>query len=195
MDEKTEELRDIFMDVADDDTVTESQQDERGSLLDDTQRERLGDVVERMRDRFEFETALSSDDYCALIRRFHAGDDDAELAAALDVDEETVFAARMDCHLVRETDLDAPFDRDELADRLDDDPAAVADDLDASEATVRRCQRALRATRKARRVSYRFQEAFADAVPDAALAARLTDAAQQDGLGDATEDAEVDVDL
>lgn len=35
MDEKTEELRDIFVDVAGEDTVTERQEDGHGSLLSD----------------------------------------------------------------------------------------------------------------------------------------------------------------
>jgi len=47
MDEKTEELRDIFIDVTDEDTVTESQEETRGSLIDrEGIRDRLEGVVD-----------------------------------------------------------------------------------------------------------------------------------------------------
>ena len=45
MDEKTEELRDLFLDVADDGTVTESQEETPGSLTEERpEDERLDDV-------------------------------------------------------------------------------------------------------------------------------------------------------
>ena len=54
MDEKTEQLRDIFMDVAEEGTVTESQAAGRGSLTDadETACTRgWGGVTARMRER------------------------------------------------------------------------------------------------------------------------------------------------
>ena len=58
MNEKTEELRDIFTDVTDgEDTITESQEDTRGSLERDerSDEERLRSVVQQMRERYAFE--------------------------------------------------------------------------------------------------------------------------------------------
>ena len=55
MDDKTEELRDIFLDVSDDETVTESQQDTHGSLASDDEIDaRIADTVTRMREEFDF---------------------------------------------------------------------------------------------------------------------------------------------
>ena len=46
MEEKTEQLRDIFMEVADEESVTESQAQQRGSLLPgDSVDDRLADVA------------------------------------------------------------------------------------------------------------------------------------------------------
>src|SRR6056297_1689759 len=104
MDEKTEELRDIFMDVTDESTVTEQQEETHGSLSSETEvDERLEDVVARMRDRYDFGTTLSR--------------------------------ARIDLHLIRDTDTDAPFDMDDLRDLLDRGATTVecAEDLDVSE--------------------------------------------------------------
>ncbi|MFB6163727.1 MAG: conditioned medium-induced protein 4 [Haloarculaceae archaeon] len=202
MDEKTEELRDIFLDVTDDGTVTESQEAGRGSLTDADDADvaaRLADVVERMRERYAFATDLSTDALVALVRGFYDGDDDDAIAAALDVDPETVFAARTDLHLLRDGDADVPFDLAALREARADDAApdvdALAAELDAAPETVRRALRVADAQAQARRASHRFQSAFEDAIPDAAISASLTDAAQEDGLREAAEDIETNTQL
>jgi hypothetical protein len=55
MDEKTEELRQIFVEAADEDTVTESQQATHGSLTeaDDDADERLESVIAEMQEAYE----------------------------------------------------------------------------------------------------------------------------------------------
>ncbi|MFC6756633.1 hypothetical protein ACFQER_07955 [Halomicroarcula sp. GCM10025894] len=71
MDEKTEQLRDIFMDVSDEASVTESQAAGRGSLTDTdeaTVEERLGETVARMRERYDFRTALDDPALVGLVR-------------------------------------------------------------------------------------------------------------------------------
>lgn len=196
MDRKTEELRDIFMDVAEGETVTETQEESRGSLADrgDVE-ERLSDVVDRMRGRYAFRTDLDDDELCALVRGFYDGETDADLARDLDVSRHTVFRARMDLHLLRESDLDAPFDLAVLRDRLDDeDPLTdVADDLDVSASTVRRYRDALAARNESRGANDRYRDEFDSILADSDLTGGLTDDVKDDGLGDATEDAEVDV--
>ncbi len=65
MDEKTAELRDIFVDDAGEEAVTETQEASRGSLADTDEAsvtDRLGDVVARMRERYEFQTELADED-------------------------------------------------------------------------------------------------------------------------------------
>lgn len=200
MDEKTEELRDIFMDVAEEGTVTERQAEGRGSLTDVDETaidDRLADVIAEMRERYAFETDLDSDTYCAIVRGFYEGRDDERLASALDLDAETVFEARMDLHLIGEADADAPFEMATLRGLLrreeDLDTEALAARLDADPATVARFRRVAVAQNAARRTSQRFQTAFEDVLTDADLTVRLTADVQDDGLDEATEDIETNL--
>lgn len=195
MDERSEELRDIFVETTGADEVTERQRDDRGSLLgDDADAAAVRAVVERMRDRHGFGTDLGDDALVRVAAGFFDGATDAALAADLGVDRETVFRARMDLHLVREADRDAPFDLDALRDGVAEeaDDAALAADLDADPATVARYRRVVESEAAARRVNHRFRDALADLLTDAPTD-RLADDAREDGLREATEDIETDV--
>jgi len=197
MDEKTEELRDIFTDVAESDTVTERQAETRGTLLGDGDvHERLVDVVGQMRERYDFGADLGDDDLARVVRAYDDGEDDDAIADRLDVSRSTVERARLDLHLVRERDRDAPFALDTLRERLDDGAtvASVADDLGVSESTVRRYRRVLAATERARRANERYREEF-DAVLADVESDGITDGVREDGLEEATEDSEADVSL
>lgn len=198
MDEKTEELRDIFMDVAEEGTVTERQQEGHGSLSDVDEAEiaqRLQDVVTDMRERYDFETELDEETLARIVRGFYASEDDEALASDLDLDAETVFTARMDLHLISEDDTDAPLSMATLRDLLaeDADTEAIAAELDAEEETIAHYRRVAAAQNRARRASHRFQTAFEDVLTDADLSIRLTAGVQEDGLEDATEDMETNV--
>lgn len=198
MDEKTAELRDLFLDVADEETVTESQAESRGTLAgsDADVEDRLEDVISRMRDRFEFETDLADETYVAVVRQFYDGRSDAEIGEDLDRAVDSVVRARLDLHLVREEDatgVDLDALREQLADGADVTEAAAT--LDVEEDLARRAERVLSAHDASRRVSHRFRSEFEEILTDADLAVRLTAGAQEDGLEDATEDAEVDLDL
>jgi hypothetical protein len=169
--DKTAELRDIFLDTTGEETVTERQAERRGSLVDvddpaDVD-ERLRGLVGTMRERYDFATDLGPDAYVRLIRAYYDGDDDDALAEALDVDAETVRQARLDCHLVRD------------ADRDDD--------------AVR--ERAVAADRASTRANDRFRDAFAELLTDDDLSDRLATDSREDGLREATEDIETDVSL
>lgn len=197
MDEKTEELRDIFMDVAGEETVTESQTEQRGSLLrEGAIDERLADVVQRMRERFDFETTLSDEQLCTVIKSFYDGQSDDAIATTLDVATADVVTARMDLHLVRDADT-AGVDASALRARLETDEAlgAIAADIDADPETVERAVRAVRAENRSRLVSQRFRTEFEEILTDADIAVRLTADVQDDGLDGATEGLEVDVDF
>lgn len=198
MDEKTEELRDIFVDITDEETVTERQQEARGSLSDESgSPEQLGEIVARMRERYEFSTSLSDEELATVVRMFYRGRSDGDIADDLDVSRRDVFRARLDLHLVREADTDAPFDLDEFRNALVDDvpTSDIADDLDVSEATVRRYRQIVRAQNEARRVSDRFRSEFEDVVAGADLGDQLTTDVTDDGLEEATEGMETDVSL
>ncbi len=196
MDEKTETLRDVFLEVSDTETVTESQAESRGSLTDETNTEqRLGELIEEMRDRYEFQTDLGNDQLANLARQFYDGESDETIAAELDTTTTTVFDARMDIHLFREGDL-------ALADRLVGFRKAVMDEtpvtelreqFDASATAIQRCQQAVIARDEARRANDRYRDEFAEILADADLTGELTDSATKDGLEGATEGMETDV--
>jgi hypothetical protein len=200
MDEKTEELRDIFMNVTDEATVTERQEEGRGSLADgpaDEDREAgIRAVLSEMRERYAFETDLDDAALVVVVRGFFEGETDTSIAEALSVTRREVFRARLDLHLLRDADTDAPFDLADLRDLLVDDvPVAdIAARLDVSESTVRRYRRVVDARTEARQVSDRFRSEFEDLFTDAA-AEQLTADVKQDGLEDATDGMESESDL
>jgi len=127
MDDKTAELRDLFVEATGEEAVTERQTAGRGSLSTaeadaDAVADRLSDLVSRMADRYEFGSDLSESDLCRVVRAFldpdtlegaasWSADADATVAESLqaDADAETVFRTRMDLHLVTDADRDAPF--------------------------------------------------------------------------------------
>ncbi|PSQ24662.1 conditioned medium-induced protein 4 [Halobacteriales archaeon QS_9_67_17] len=196
MDEKTEELRDIFMDVSEEETVTEQQDDDRGSLTEGGgDAAQIADVIAEMRDRYEFSTELADDDLVRVVRDYFDGSSDATIADDLGVARDTVVRARLDLHLLRDRDTDAPIELSALREQLDDGATTsdAADALDISESTVRRYRRVLDAQAESRRVSERFHSELADATPDADLSGRMTDEATEDGLEDATEGMETNV--
>jgi len=200
MEEKTEQLRDIFVEVAGEESVTETQAKQRGSLLPaESVADRLADVVSRMRERFDFETGLDDAALSTVVERFYDGDSDEEIADALGCSPGTVFAARLDLHLVREDEpaLDPAAVRDHLADANDADPsdAAIADALGADPAEAARTRGVIEARREARLVSHRFRMEFGEILADADVAVQFTADAQEDGLEEATEDIETDVEF
>jgi DNA-binding CsgD family transcriptional regulator len=197
MDEKTEELRDIFMDVTDEETVTESQDDDRGSLLDGGDvRERLEEVIARMREEYEFSTDLTDDELCQVVAEYYEGESDAEIARELDIGRTTVQRARLDLHLVRDRDTDAPFDLASLRTALEEGEAGtgeLADRFDVSPSTLRRYRRVVLAQGRARRANERYRAQFDDVLADADLSTRIAEGIQEDGLEEATEGLESDV--
>lgn len=195
MDEKTEELRDIFVDITDEDTVTERQAESRGSLTGETSTEELATIVAEMREVCGFDTSLEDETLATVVERFYAGDTDGNIAEALDVDRRTVFRARLDLHLIREDDADAPFDFERFREFVAADGATrdIAEAFDVSESTVRRYRRVVDAQDEHRRVSGRFRSEFEDLIAAADLSQQLTTDVQEDGLDEATDGMETDV--
>lgn len=192
MDEKTEELREIFMDVSDEGTVTERQEESPGTLADDEGADdRLVEVIERMRERYEFRTALDSDDLRAVARGFYTGESDDEIASHLEIRPEVAFQARLDLHLLKESDRDAPFDFDAFRRAIADsetDPTTVVDDSDAD---IHHYRDVVSAEQAMRRANYRYRDQFDDILGDGDIAEHLTRDVTDDGLEDATEGIEI----
>lgn len=198
MDEKTAELRDIFLSVSEEETVTDSQEDSRGSLTDesDTVETRLREGIEQLREKFGFTEDISDEKRCRLIERFYEGDSDEEIASAIDTDDETVFCARMDLHLVRDEEPTLEEGTVEMVrEQPDVSPAELAESTGADADEIRRCRAVLDATERSRRVSHRFRTLFEETMTDVELTGQIVADTQDDGLADATEGAETDVDF
>ena len=197
MDEKTEELRDIFMDVSDEETVTETQEEPRGSIADQpdeaTIRERLRGVIEALADRYDFDSEFESETYVELVRAFYDDGSDEAIADQLGVSVEDVFRARMDLHLFREADTAAPFDVRELRRRREESDAALAEEFGVEESTLARYRRVVDAEDAARAANHRYRTEFDEILTDAAISGSLTESVTDDGLEEAAEDIETDV--
>lgn len=199
MDEKTSELRDIFVDATGEETVTEEQAEPRGSLTEDEDPERIrtevDDLVGTMRDRYDFRTDLDTESYRRVVQGFYDDEDDESLAEAVGVPVGTVVDARLDCHLVRDADRDVP-DFEAIRDRIVDGTAddAIADDVGDAE-TVAHVRRVVESDREATRANGRFRDGFAELLTDVDLTGRLASDSREDGLEEATEDIETDVSL
>ncbi|ELY46103.1 hypothetical protein [Natronorubrum sulfidifaciens] len=198
MNEKTEELRDLFTDVTDgEETVTESQENTRGSLERDerTTADRLETVVAQMRDRYGFETPFSDDELIAIAKAFYEDTRDEDIADDLDADAgaDDVFEARLSLHLVDESDADE-IDLAAIRDREEDD-TTLADEYDVSEATIRRYRRVAAAEDESRAANDRYRDEFDSILADADLSERMATNVREDGLEDATEGMETEVDF
>jgi hypothetical protein len=196
MDEKTAELREIFVDVVGEEepTVTESQEAGRGSLrrAEAAVEEALLETVGRMRERFGFSTDLDDETYCRVVRGFFDGEADAAVAEAIDASPGTVVRARIDLHLVREQDLDAPVDREALRALPEATAGEAAAELGVSAATLGRYREALAARDRSRRAGGRYRREFAERLTDADLETGLDDRTY-DGLREAAADVEHDL--
>lgn len=193
--ERADELRDLFEEVTDETTVTEEREEERGTLRnEDAIREDLRELVEEAVEALGIDTSLAVDALVRIVEGYFDGEADAAIADAVDAGPKTVRRARVQLHLLRDADLDAPVDLDELRERVDDaSTAEIATELDVAEGTVRFYRRVVEAERAAGRAGD-YRDRFASALQVDA-SDDLTSSAQTDGLQDATEDMEVDVDL
>ena len=218
MDEKTAELRDLFVDATGSESVTERQDAARGTLSnpdDAAVNAQCLELIAAMRERYGFSTGLGDDAYAIVARgRFEEADDEAVAAAlheTLDaqdepavkpdtVDGETVRKARLDLHLVREADREVDDDAFAYADlkRLTAAGESIvecAETLEASPDLVARYATVARVDITSTQANDRFRDAFRDLLTDADIEGALASDARKDGLHDATEDIETDVSL
>jgi hypothetical protein len=194
MDDKTEELRDIFLSVSDEESVTESQTEDRGSLLGESGGD-LEAVIEQLREKFGFELSLSDRERCRLIEGFYNGKKDGELAEELGIEAEAVFEARMELHLLREDEPRLGEDSLDVIRDSDQSAEALATALGVSADEIRRSRAVLDAQARSRRVSQRFRTAYEERLTDTELTDHLAAETHEDGLDGATEGAETDVEF
>lgn len=216
MDEKTADLRDLFVETTGSDTVTERQAESRGTLTDrdeDAIEKRVRELVATMRERYDLSADLDDATYARIARGHFETDDDESLATAIaeERDEDgsdavdvltpdTIRDARLDLHLVRDADRDvddAAFDYADLKALTADGRSIVecADELDADIDTVARYATVARVDLTSTRANDRFRDEFRDRLTDADIEGSHAATAREDGLTEATEDIETDVSL
>ncbi|MEZ3163585.1 hypothetical protein ABNG03_07325 [Halorubrum sp. RMP-47] len=237
MDEKTAELRDLFVDATGSESVTERQNADRGTLVDRDDGavdHAVRDLVAAMRDRYGFSTPLDDAAYALVARGRFDSADDAAIAAAIrdalgegeeteddeevdsvgdaeidpaEVDAEMIRKARLDLHLVRESDREVDADGNEGDDQrfpyadlkrltaAGNSIVECAEELDASPDAVARYAAVARTDIASTRANDRFRDAFRDLLTDADIEGTLASDAREDGLREATEDIETDVSL
>jgi hypothetical protein len=198
MDEKTEQLREVFLDVAEEETITERQEDPRGSIAvdDDDIEAGLRSTIATMEERYDVAPEFSREELVELVWLFYEGADDAEIARELgDVGADAVARARIDLHLVTAGDRDGSIDLDELRDRLDAGRSLeeIAENVGTTESRLERRKRVAEVEEERRLVGDRFRLEFDRLLGEEAFTGRLTEGVSEDGLEDATEGIDTNV--
>ena len=192
MNEKTEELRDIFMDVSEEESITEQQVESPGTLAGDASIEdRVSGVLDRMRDRYAFDTPLDDASLITVARGFYDDRPDADIAKELDVGASDVFEARLALHLITDADRDAPFPFETLRRAVTNDDDAIVESIDADPDTIATYRAVAEAEAEMRQANYQFRDQLDDILGDGDVAQHLTRDVTDDGLKDATEGLEV----
>ena len=168
MTERTDELRDLFRSVTGTEEVTDEQELSDGDAPDPE--ERLVAIVGEMRERYEFATDRPTETYVRIVRLYHEGATDEEIAARVGLSRTEAIRARLDVHLVRDGE--------------------AGEEQDAEYAEL-----AAEAEHRSRQASRRFRTAFEELLTDADISGRLTERAREDELKEVTDDAEVGVDF
>lgn len=198
MDEKTKQLRDLFMEVADDATITESQAAGRGTLNPSTDvDERLSAVIALMLDSYDIRTSIPLDDLVVVVKQFYAGASDADIVNELEtsVSPQTVSRARINLHLITDDDKQPSFDYDAFREAVlsESSVAELAEEFGVSESTVQWYKMIVETEQERRLVGDRYRDEFARLLDDRDLSDQLTKEIRDSGLRDATEDIETNV--
>lgn len=201
MDDRTEQLRDLFVETTGEEEVTESQAEDRGDLADEVAAEdaerRIRELIDQMRERYTFDSGLDADALVQVVTGFYADESDADLADTLETDTETVFLARTDLHLVRDADRDAPFPIEDLRELIVDDVPRDerAEHLQTDSETAEHYSRVVEADMRSTRANHRFTDAFAELLTDADLRESHAVEAHDSGMEEATDDMETNTQL
>lgn len=170
--EKVEQLTEIFHDIAGGSTTTEKQDEDRWSTSQSGSDQTIRTIIREMIDEYGIRTSLNENELIILVREYHDGENDKEIARALGTPnrDKTVTRARRSLHLFRDSDFDAPFSLDQLRELLGQDTttAEIADTLSTSESTVRTYTRVIAVENEVSSVDHKYQHRFEQALDDSA---------------------------
>lgn len=187
--EKVEQLTEIFHDVTDEYTTTETQEESHWETNQSVNTETVRSIIQEMVEEYNIQTSLNEEELSTLVRKYHDGESDKEIARALGTPsrDKTVMRARRKLHLLHDSDFDAPFDLSHLRELLDEgeDPKTIADTLAIGKTTVREYTAVITAETEAENVDHKYQQRFEDALgSDDQYAQTLSDSARASGLED-----------
>ncbi|EMA56756.1 hypothetical protein C451_00715 [Halococcus thailandensis JCM 13552] len=180
--EKVEQLTDIFHDITGESATTERQHENRWASVsadNSDNNDTIRSIIREMTDEYGIQTSLDEDELATVVRSYHAGEGDREIARTLGTPnrDKTIARARVSLHLFRDTDFDAPFELSQLRKLLDQDASndEIADTLSASKSTVRAYARVLDAETEAEHADHEYQSRFEQALGDTEMDSDGTD--------------------
>jgi hypothetical protein len=208
MDNKTANLRDLFIETTGSKKTTESQAVDRGTLVkraaaDDVDAA-LSDIVDEMEATFTFRSSLSQERYVELIKTFYSVggqsawsiSEDAQFRPSVAGDAVVIRTARTDLHLIADVDRIGPLSPNEAYQRsANHSLSAIANTVGCDIDTIERLVHVGKAESESRRVNHQYRNTFRQLLTDAELSEQLTADAREDGLREATEDIETNVSL
>ena len=188
--EKTARLRELFVTTTGTVTVTEHQEESRGTIRSQrTVDEALAEIICEMQARYNLQTSLDEDDLIQLVRLYYDGQSDTAIARVLGDEsrDKTVTRARIKLHLFRDADFEAPFEIDRLRELVaaDRSAAEIAAELSVSESTVRSYMTVINAERKAAATEFSYQKQFAKVLKADDESLEPLSLTLHDGLADA----------
>jgi IS30 family transposase len=184
---RTDQLRDLVLKIGASTKVVEKQATRHGSLRGSGEIERaLLGVVGDMIKQYGIQTKLTPEQLSTVVRLFHKGLSDTEIAERLGdrALNKTVSRARIKLHLFRETDLKPPFDKGEFL-RLSDAGKSVKDMAEAlkvAPSTISEYRNIFDSQRASERDGY--TKRFLEILSDQDVSERMVTAHTEDGLQD-----------
>lgn len=187
---ETAHLRELFTDITGQSSVTEEQRQTHGTVRTEKEvTDTIQAIIDEIRDRYSIDTTLDDDDLIDIVRGFHQGLSDRAIARTLgNVNlDRAVARARLQLHLFRDVDFEAPFDIDRLEELWANGQSTsdIANKLEVSPSTVRFYRTAVAAREDAQRVNHQFQMRFAELFDGHNFSEHLVSSLRHEGITDA----------
>lgn len=187
MNDNTNRLREIFLDIAGEETVTERQEETRSHAPSNDGDASVESLIKTfLEEEGEGKTRFDVDQLATIAVKYFEGSTDAEIAARLGSKslDKSVTRARIMLHLFRERDLDAPFDLDNLRTLREQEWSQrdIADELGVSTTTVRHYLRVIERYDEAQSVPRSRRRQLQEAINESGRGVKID---LYDGLGEA----------
>jgi DNA-binding CsgD family transcriptional regulator len=184
---RTDQLRDLVLQMGTSTKVVEKQATQHGALRgsSDIERALLG-IVKEMIKHYNIQTKLTSEQLATVVRLFYKGLSDTEIAEQLGdrALNKTVSRARIKLHLFRESDLKPPFDKNEFI-RLSEAGKSVkemAEALGVAPSTISEYRNIFESQKAAEKDGY--TKRFLEILSDQDVSERMVTSHIKDGLQD-----------